>query len=446
MSLDRSASASAPAVTVALCTFDSGDYLDDTLASILGQTFRDLELLVVDDGSSNGCVEKITRCADPRVRLVRQSHEGLGAARERALRDARGRLVAFIDHDDLWDPDKLDVQVAALAAHADAGLAFCDTRLVGPNGRVSGTVASATPLRDLDLAAGSALRALLEHGCFIDASSVLAPAEVLRRAGGFDRRLTYVEDVDLWLRVAARHALVHVDRVLSTRRIHARQYTSTHADVALSEQASLLRRYWRQATYAASTRQRIADYMSGQHCECARRLWQNGRRATAITAAAGATGWPGGTRAALAYWAKQTPPGRKAVQALSRVRRQRIAPRAGASAPPFALNRIWFDATPLGAAETGYFNLTLELLRSVLRRYGGRVPIHVDVPRAVARRLPEWLGPGAEDLRLHGLGDVNREPARHSWWPSAGRGCVELLIWHAGIASGIRARRLSFPT
>ena len=104
---------SPPTVTVAICLHNSSPYVEETLESVFAQTYGDYEVVLVDDGSTDGCVALVqSRFRDPRLRVVRSAHRGLGHARRLTLAHARGRLVAFLDHDDVWRPDKLERQVA----------------------------------------------------------------------------------------------------------------------------------------------------------------------------------------------------------------------------------------------------------------------------------------------------------------------------------------------
>lgn len=103
-----------PLVSVAICLHESSRYIDDTLESVLAQTFEDFEIVLVDDGSTDGCAQRIERqYRDSRITIVRQRHQGLGVARQESIAHARGEYVAFLDHDDLWLPAKLERQVSA---------------------------------------------------------------------------------------------------------------------------------------------------------------------------------------------------------------------------------------------------------------------------------------------------------------------------------------------
>src|SRR4029077_1140213 len=103
-----------PTVSVAICLLNSSRFIDETLESVFTQTFADYEIVLVDDGSTDGCADAIERrYQDRRLRIVRQPHQGLSIARRATIAAASGEYVAFLDHDDIWFPDKLERQVAA---------------------------------------------------------------------------------------------------------------------------------------------------------------------------------------------------------------------------------------------------------------------------------------------------------------------------------------------
>ena len=127
-----------PLVSVVVPAYNAAWSLDETLASVCAQTYRDIEVLVVDDGSSDATAELATAWSrrDARVRLISKANGGVASARNRGMREARGVYVAPIDADDLWEPDHLERQVAALeAAGPDACMAFAESVFVDSNAR-----------------------------------------------------------------------------------------------------------------------------------------------------------------------------------------------------------------------------------------------------------------------------------------------------------------------
>jgi glycosyltransferase involved in cell wall biosynthesis len=129
---------SAPLVSVVIPTFNRAYCLPETIASVLAQTHRHLEILLVDDGSTDGTVEKIAALwpAEPRLRVLRQANAGVSAARNRGMDAARGQFLALLDSDDTWLPWKLEVQLACLARYPRAVMVHSEMAAVDADGRV----------------------------------------------------------------------------------------------------------------------------------------------------------------------------------------------------------------------------------------------------------------------------------------------------------------------
>lgn len=189
-----------PRVSVVLPTFNRAATLERSARSVLGQDFRDLELLVVDDGSTDGTPALLARLAreDTRVRPLRQRNAGAAAARNAGLAAARGDLVAFQDSDDEWLPGHLSGHVAALeGSTASVAYSFMERHRDGAS-RLVPDPGSATLDGDLS---GALLRRNL-----VGTPTAVARRTALEAAGPMDTRLRQLEDWDLWIRVAQRGA------------------------------------------------------------------------------------------------------------------------------------------------------------------------------------------------------------------------------------------------
>lgn len=187
-----------PVVSVIVPVYETRDYVAEALDSVLAQTFEDLEVIVVDDGSTDGGGEIARAYAerDSRVSYIWQENAGLAAARNVGIAAARGEAVAFLDSDDLWLPEKLARQIRLLSENA---VVHADAYVLRAGGEVGGERIAAH-VEGLDGA--DALGALL-RGNSIAVLTVLAPRSLLLTHGCFDASLRSVEDYDLWLRLAA---------------------------------------------------------------------------------------------------------------------------------------------------------------------------------------------------------------------------------------------------
>jgi glycosyltransferase involved in cell wall biosynthesis len=171
--------------------------------SVLRQTRGDLELIVVDDGSTGDTAKVLAGIGDVRVMVLRQHQRGPSAARNRALAHARGEFVASIDADDIWLPRKLELQIQALERRADAAVADGWTDFVDEELR---------PLHadDRTTVEGPVLEALLQKNFICCGSNTLMRRAAVEGVGGFDETLEAAEDWELHTHLAARHAFAAV--------------------------------------------------------------------------------------------------------------------------------------------------------------------------------------------------------------------------------------------
>jgi glycosyltransferase involved in cell wall biosynthesis len=202
------------AVTVVVPTRNRPDLLALTLTSILRQRDVNLQVIVVDDASTEPTAAMVSRFGDSRIRMARQSvRQGVSAARNRGVSEATTEWVAFCDDDDLWSPDKLSRQLASARSQrrdwAYAGCVFVDAELEVRGG--------SPPLPPEALSAALFRYNALPAG----ASNVVMRKSVLDRVGGFDHRLTHLPDWDLWLRLVRDSIPAWVNEPLVGYRIHA---------------------------------------------------------------------------------------------------------------------------------------------------------------------------------------------------------------------------------
>jgi glycosyltransferase involved in cell wall biosynthesis len=213
---------SARKVTVILPTWNRAALIGTAIESVLGQSFRDLELIVVDDGSADD-TERLVRCyqdSDERVRYLRQEHRGISAAVNAGLRAASGQLIARIDSDDRWLPDLLETEVSVLEARPEIGLVYSRGQWMDQDLKPLPIWVGQTPHFPNDTL-GSMLWG--DATCNI---TVVARRECFDRAGFFDESLATSEDWDLWLRTAFHYDFAFVDRVLAHVRRHEGNATS----------------------------------------------------------------------------------------------------------------------------------------------------------------------------------------------------------------------------
>ena len=189
-------------VSVVLGVFDAAWCVERALDSVLAQTLPPVEILVCDDGSTDGTPELVERRYGDRVTVLRLEHRNSAEARRAGFARARQPWLALLDADDWWEPHKLERQLDYAAAHPEVKWLCTDGAFVSANGveRESWLADYFAPVRELH---GDLFHALLQR-CFPLTSSMLVDHECYEAVGGMDGRLVYSHDYDLWLRLAAR--------------------------------------------------------------------------------------------------------------------------------------------------------------------------------------------------------------------------------------------------
>jgi glycosyltransferase involved in cell wall biosynthesis len=218
-----------PLASVVIANYNYGPFLAQAVDSVLAQTYPHVELVVVDDGSTDESHQVLDRYG-ARVKVVRQENRGVSAARNRGLRESGGELVSFLDSDDAWLPDKLARQVP-LFDRPSVGMVYCQLRLVDERGGTLGTMPpglSGSVLEDLALLRGPGVPAA--------GSSAMVRRAVLDEVGGFDESLSTSADWDLWRRIACRYEIDLVREPLVLYRQHDR---AMHRDVRVFERDML---------------------------------------------------------------------------------------------------------------------------------------------------------------------------------------------------------------
>lgn len=206
-----------PSVSVVITTYNQAPYIVETVLSALSQTYTQREVIVVDDGSTDETAARLAPFRD-RVVLVRQENQGVAASRNTGVRHAKGELIAFLDGDDLWDPDKLAVQVAAYEARPDTGLVAVDACTFGEEEVLrNSTLPWRTTLSSFEgpVSTGRVYDDLLQRPFIATTSQVMIPARVLEAVGPSDGRFKFASDYDLYLRIASRYEMTFVRQVLT---------------------------------------------------------------------------------------------------------------------------------------------------------------------------------------------------------------------------------------
>lgn len=209
-----------PKVSVVIPTYERAVKVQGAINSVLEQTFSDLEVIVVDDGSKDGTGQILEEKFGNRIRYFPQTNQGASVARNKGVTEARGDWIAFLDSDDLWEKDKLELQLEALERFSpQCGACYTDTRLFNfPEKRTLFQLAESNYKHQGAIGVNNeALRLLVRPGgagMVIHLSSLLARTDVVRKTGGFDPKLLYSQDSEFMFRLAMRTRLCFVNRAL----------------------------------------------------------------------------------------------------------------------------------------------------------------------------------------------------------------------------------------
>lgn len=205
-----------PRVSVIIPTYNGAAFIAETLRSVLAQTFRNYEVLVVDDGSTDDTAA-VVRSFGHEVRYFYKENGGPGAARNFGLRHARGEYIALLDHDDLWLPQRLELGVEVLDQQPDVAMVYADAYVYDQ----AGEEVSCRSFEASRPHQGRIFAELFKEN-FIPNLTVLVRKSCLLEFGGFDEsgRMLITDDYHMWLLLAARYPVARIDRPVGTFRVH----------------------------------------------------------------------------------------------------------------------------------------------------------------------------------------------------------------------------------
>ena len=218
-----------PQISVVIPCFNAERYIGAALRSVLAQSLRPAEVIVVDDGSSDGSAD-LVRNQFPGVTLLCQANQGVAAARNHGVEHASGDWVAFVDADDAWLPGKLAAQCALLQAHPEARMAYTAWQVwlstePEPSPQLLAQLAACADDTERWAGASGWIYPELLLDCVVWTSTVVAQRSLLRELGGFDPALRIGEDYDLWLRASRVTPILRVPRPGALYRLHTASIT-----------------------------------------------------------------------------------------------------------------------------------------------------------------------------------------------------------------------------
>ena len=239
-----------PQVSVVIKSYNHAPYVGEAIQSILEQSFQDFEIVVTDDGSTDGTPDVIGRFADPRIDLrICERNRGISIAMNETIARARGEFIAILNSDDFALPGRLERQVTFLRANPETSGVFGLPKIVDEAGQPTRSFSDFTiPSELLDVSQASLLKYFFYHRNFLCAPTAMIRRSVYTQVGAYDPRLTNLQDLDMWVRLCSKHQIHIMRHELTAYRIRAglRNMSAPRYDTWLRcefEFAQILKRY-----------------------------------------------------------------------------------------------------------------------------------------------------------------------------------------------------------
>lgn len=224
-----------PLVTVAIPSYNHAKYISQTIESILGQTFQDFEILIVDDSSTDNSLEIIRSFKDPRIRIIESAiNQGVCETANICIKNANGKYMALIASDDVMISDKLEKQVNFLEKNENYGAVFSGIEIINEDGDVNPkkTKKYTKVFEKENRSRFEWLNYFFHHGNCIAAPTLLAKVDAIKKSGGFDFRINQAHDLDLWVRMCLAGYEIHIihEKLLQYRQRENKKNLSSNTE------------------------------------------------------------------------------------------------------------------------------------------------------------------------------------------------------------------------
>lgn len=220
-----------PSVSVIIPSYNAERWIKSTLDSVLAQTYSDIEIIVIDDGSTDDTVSVVSKNY-PEIKLISQTNQGVAAARNKGIENASGEWIAFLDADDIWLPNKIRDQFELLATDPEAQMVYSSwhvwpSQTSSPDPELLCVLQKVTNNTDEFRGPSGWIYPELLEDCYVWTSTVLAKRTLFEHIGKFDTTLKIGEDYDLWLRASQSTKILRVAKPLALYRIHPTSLTKS---------------------------------------------------------------------------------------------------------------------------------------------------------------------------------------------------------------------------
>jgi len=230
-----------PRVSIVVPAYNCGAFVSETIDSALSQTYKDFEIIVVDDGSADNTSEVVQGYGN-KIKYVYQKNSGMGAARNRGVSLSQGEHLAFLDHDDLFYPTKLEKQAALLEHNPKLGMVYCGAHIIDSEGRRTGRCFAMPGNQGKTPVHGYVFENALQKS-LCNSTMAMVPRKAFEELGGF-ASYRFSADYDLWLKIAYRYPIGYVPEALCAYRVHPRMASkSSLAEDTYTDHIEVLT-YW----------------------------------------------------------------------------------------------------------------------------------------------------------------------------------------------------------
>jgi glycosyltransferase involved in cell wall biosynthesis len=208
-----------PRITVIIPTYDRANLVGESIESVIRQTYSDFELIIVDDGSTDNTRDVVNSYKDPRIRYVYQENRGVSAARNTGIKLTASQYIAFLDSDDLYVENALEITLNCLESHPDVGFSYGQCYISRVGGQVYRTRKSPFHNKSAVIDSLTQLREML-FICPITLSTLAVRRTCFDEVGGFNEDLFVAEDLHMFIRLAKRYSAFYIAEPLVTQRYH----------------------------------------------------------------------------------------------------------------------------------------------------------------------------------------------------------------------------------
>lgn len=265
-------------VDIIIPAYNASRYLPAALESIAAQTFEDWRIQIVNDGSTDNTDEVIAPYLDrfgAKLNYIKQNNAGVSAARNTAIRASTAEFLAFLDADDVWLPCRLSESIEAMKRRPQIGLSYGLITYINPDGHPGATFEGNSN------AEGRIAGDIYMRRVELPAPTITCRRKFVEEAGSFDETMRATEDRDLWLRIAQRHEIAFIPKVIAYYRVWPNS-ASTNAQLMLKGQIHFIRKHYGEPGCGLRARQRALARVYKQYAEA---LKKQGQRSTALISA-----------------------------------------------------------------------------------------------------------------------------------------------------------------